>query len=116
MTGAAARVLDVLGVRPGRITVLKDAPPGNSSWLVQLPGGPRAVLRRYHAGASPEELAYEHAVLRHLAGAGWTVPHPVSVPVCHDMVAWELDHALKTGEYQLAAIQRQLSRTGTPPP
>ena len=84
LTGAVACVLDVLGVRPGRITVLKDVPPGNGSWLVELPGGQRAVLRRYHLGASPADLGYEHAVLGYLAGAGWVVPHPVGDPVCHD--------------------------------
>src|SRR5260370_42226960 len=82
LTGAVACVLDVLGVRPGRITVLKDVPPGNGSWLVELPCGQRAVLRRYHPGASPEDLGDEHAVLGYLAGAGWAVPHPVSAPVC----------------------------------
>jgi homoserine kinase type II len=49
-----------------------------------MPGGQRAVLRRYHRGASPEELGYEHAVLGYLAGAGWAVPEPVGDPVCHD--------------------------------
>jgi homoserine kinase type II len=84
LTGAAARALDALGVRPGRGTVLKDAPSGNGSWLVSVPGGRRAVLRRYHPGAGPGEVAYEHAVLRHLAAAGWAVPHPVSGLVRHD--------------------------------
>jgi homoserine kinase type II len=79
-----ACVLDVLRVRPGRITVLKDVPLGNGNWLVEMPDGQRAVLRRYHLGASPEDLRYEHAVLGHLAGAGWAVPHPVGDPVCHD--------------------------------
>jgi Ser/Thr protein kinase RdoA (MazF antagonist) len=83
LTGAVACVLDVLGVRPGRITVLKDVPPGNGSWLVELPSGRRAVLRRYHPGASPEDLGYEHAVLGYLADAGWAVPDPVGDPVCH---------------------------------
>lgn len=84
LTGAVACVLDVLGVRPGRITVLKDVPPGNGSWLVEMPGGQRAVLRRYLTGASRRDLEYEHAVLGHLAGAGWVVPGPIGDPVCHD--------------------------------
>jgi Ser/Thr protein kinase RdoA (MazF antagonist) len=83
-TGALASVLDALAVRPGRIAVLKDVPLGNGNWLIELPGGRRAVLRRYHPGASPEDLAYEHAVLAHLAAAGWVVPHPVSDLVSHD--------------------------------
>jgi homoserine kinase type II len=33
-----------------------------------------------------------------------------------DMAAWELDHGLKTGRYDLTAIERKLARTGTPPP
>jgi homoserine kinase type II len=84
LTGAVAFVLDVLGVRPDKIAVLKDVPLHNGSWLVDMPGGQRAVLRRYHPGASPEDLAYEHAVLGHLADTGWVVPHPVGEPVCHD--------------------------------
>jgi hypothetical protein len=84
VTGAVASVLDVLAVRPDRIAVLKDVPLHNGSWLVEMPGGQRAVLRRYHPGASPEDLAYEYAVLDHLAATGWVVPHPVGEPVCHD--------------------------------
>jgi Ser/Thr protein kinase RdoA (MazF antagonist) len=84
LTGAVACVLDVLDVRPARVALLKDDPSGNGNWLVEMPGGQRAVLRRYHPGASPGELAYEHAVLGHLTAAGWAVPHPVSEPVCHD--------------------------------
>jgi Ser/Thr protein kinase RdoA (MazF antagonist) len=84
VTGAVASVLDVLAVRPGRVTLLKDVPSGNGNWLVEMVGGRRAVLRRYHPGASQEDLAYEHAVLGHLAAAGWAVPHPVGELVCHD--------------------------------
>ena len=84
LAGAPASVLNVLAVRPGRIAVLKDVPLGNGNWLIELPGGQRAVLRRYHPGAGPEDLAYEHAVLDHLAAGGWVVPHPLSEPVRHD--------------------------------
>jgi Ser/Thr protein kinase RdoA (MazF antagonist) len=84
LAGAPASVLNVLAVRPGRIAVLKDVPLGNGNWLVELPGAQRAVLRRYHPGADPEDLAYEHAVLDHLAAGGWVVPHPLSEPVRHD--------------------------------
>jgi hypothetical protein len=137
---------------PGRIAVLKDVPLGNGNWLIEVPGRRRAVLRRYHPGASPEDLAYEHAVLAHLAAAGWVVPHPVSDPVSHDglwycltraeltrsgwpltaleeaaikpvyhafrldMAAWEIHYGLRTGQCDLTAIERQLSRTGTTPP
>jgi Ser/Thr protein kinase RdoA (MazF antagonist) len=84
LAGAPASVLNVLAVRPGRIAVLKDVPLGNGNWLIELPGGQRAVLRRYHPGADQEDLAYEHAVLDHLAAGGWVVPHPLSEPVRHD--------------------------------
>jgi hypothetical protein len=32
------------------------------------------------------------------------------------MTAWQLDHGRRTGDYNLAMIERQLSKTGTPPP
>jgi homoserine kinase type II len=83
VTGAVTDVLDLLAVRPDSITVLKDVPPQNGSWLIET-GTERTVLRRYHPSAGPADLAYEHAVLDHLATAGWTVPHPVSEPVCRD--------------------------------
>jgi homoserine kinase type II len=42
------------------------------------------------------------------------------VPVYHafrlDQAAWRLSEGLRTGRYDLPAIERQLSRTGTPPP
>jgi Ser/Thr protein kinase RdoA (MazF antagonist) len=84
VTGAVASVLDVLAVRPARIAVLKDLPLGNGNWLLEMPDGQRAVLRRYQPGASRQELAYEHAVLDHLTAAGWVVPRPVSEPVRQD--------------------------------
>jgi Ser/Thr protein kinase RdoA (MazF antagonist) len=84
VTGTVAGVLDALAVRADRIAVLKDVPSHNGSWLVEMPGGHCAVLRRYHLGASPADLAYEHAVLDHLTASGWVVPHPVGEPVCHD--------------------------------
>jgi Ser/Thr protein kinase RdoA (MazF antagonist) len=83
MTGAVVGVLHALAVRTDRVALLKDVPSGNGNWLVEMPGGRRAVLRRYHPGATPEDLAYEHAVLGHLVSAGWVVPHPVGDPVCH---------------------------------
>jgi Ser/Thr protein kinase RdoA (MazF antagonist) len=73
-----ADVLDALGLRPRPVTALKDEPGQNASWLARTSGGRRVVLRRYHAGATPEDLSYEHAVLRYLTGAGWVVPEPLS--------------------------------------
>jgi homoserine kinase type II len=83
-TDAVARVLELLSVPAGEVSLLKDEPSGNGNWLVALAGGGRAVLRRYHPGAGPAEIAYEHAVLGHLAAAGWTVPDPVGEPAFHD--------------------------------
>jgi homoserine kinase type II len=73
-----ARVLDALGIDQARVTVLKDVPSENASWLVERPGRDQLVLRRYHRLATTQDLAYEHQVLRHLAAAGWAVPVPVS--------------------------------------
>jgi homoserine kinase type II len=83
VTDAIASVLDLLSLRPDRVARLKDVPWGNGNWLIET-GGRRAVLRRYHPGATPEDLAYEHAVLGHLASAGWVVPHPIGDPVCRE--------------------------------
>jgi Ser/Thr protein kinase RdoA (MazF antagonist) len=83
LIGAPAWVLDVLGLRPQKIITLKDVPLENGSWLVEVPGGACVVLRRYHAGATPEDLSYEHTVLDHLTQAGWVVPEPVGELVHH---------------------------------
>src|SRR6201996_3667395 len=79
--GFPAPVLDLLGVRPRRLTAVSDVPRGNANWLVETAAGERLVLRRYAAGVTQPELAYEHAVLRHVAAAGWTVPAPAGAPV-----------------------------------
>jgi Ser/Thr protein kinase RdoA (MazF antagonist) len=84
MTGPPGRVLAQLGVLPGSLVPLKDIPLENASWLVEIAGGQRVVLRRYHAGATAEDLAYEHSVLAYLAGRGWVVPAPVSGLCEHD--------------------------------
>jgi Ser/Thr protein kinase RdoA (MazF antagonist) len=78
-----ARVLGVLGLAPRRVLALKDVSRQNASWLVEVPGGTPVVLRRYHAGATEEDLRYEHAVLRHLADSGWVVPDPLGELVGH---------------------------------
>ena len=78
-TGLIAHVLDQLELRGAGIVCLKD--PGlneNASWLVDASDGQRLVLRRYHDRATRVDLTYEHAVLRHLAAAGWVVPAPLS--------------------------------------
>jgi Ser/Thr protein kinase RdoA (MazF antagonist) len=75
-SGPPAAVLAVFGIDRHRVTMLSDVPDGNANWLVTDSAGQRVVLRRHHARATPEDLAWEHSVLRHLAGAGWTVPGP----------------------------------------
>jgi Ser/Thr protein kinase RdoA (MazF antagonist) len=75
------RVLGLLGARPGRVVMLADVPGGNANWLVETVGGERCVLRGYHRETTRAELAYEHAVLGHLAGLGWVVPAPLGEPV-----------------------------------
>ena len=57
--------------------MLSDVPGGNANWLVTDDAGHRLVLRRHHGEATFEDLTWEYAVLRHLAGAGWNVPAPV---------------------------------------
>lgn len=71
-----------LGVR--QVRTLKDLPSENGSWLVDTLDGVRVVLRRYHDQSTAEDLAYEHAVLRHLSSIGWVVPVPIGGLVCHE--------------------------------
>lgn len=73
--------LQLLGVRPARVRALTDIPRGNGNWLVEAADGELLVLRRYQPETRPEDLAYEHAVLRHVAEAGWMVPTPLTAPV-----------------------------------
>jgi Ser/Thr protein kinase RdoA (MazF antagonist) len=110
-TGPPSRVLDALGLRPP-VTCLKDVPPGNASWLVEDRGGGRLVLRRYYAGAAPPDLAYEHAVLRHLASSGWLVPEPIG-EVVEDAGLWYCPTRYVPGSpasAQTAAQQRRHGR------
>ena len=77
MSPSAAEVaLRALGIPWSGITTQQDPPHGNASWRVETSDGPVA-LRRYHDRATVEDLTYEHAVLRHVAAAGWTVPDPL---------------------------------------
>jgi Ser/Thr protein kinase RdoA (MazF antagonist) len=76
-------VLGALGLQPRVVRCLKDVPLQNASLLAETRGGGQPVVRRYHAGATLGDLAYEHKVLRHLAGAGWIVPEPVGDLVEH---------------------------------
>ena len=87
MASSLAHVLDMLGLRPRAVTVMKDVPGENGSWLIEPLQGERVVLRRYHSQATHADLSYEHAVLRHLAGAGWAVPEPAG-PLIRDHGLW----------------------------
>ncbi len=73
-------VLRELGVEARGVEPLQVDVDGNSVWRVDVDGGP-LVLRRYHARASLEDVLYEHAVLAHVAAAGWTVPAAVTAPL-----------------------------------
>jgi len=79
--GDPGQALNLLGVRPSLVVELRDVPAGNGNWLVETAGGRRFVLRRYQPRATREDLAYEHTVLRYLAGLGWVVPAPLDEPV-----------------------------------
>jgi Ser/Thr protein kinase RdoA (MazF antagonist) len=71
--GIPEQVADLLGLRGARVSVLKDQPLANGSWLAGT-----LVLRRYHERATLEDVAYEQSVLRYLDDAGWVVPAAVS--------------------------------------
>jgi Ser/Thr protein kinase RdoA (MazF antagonist) len=87
-SGCPDRVLELLGVQPRRVAVIKDVPLGNGNWLAETAGGRRLVVRRYHAWTTRQDLRYEHAVLAHLASSGWVVPEAVSEPVCWQGSWW----------------------------
>jgi Ser/Thr protein kinase RdoA (MazF antagonist) len=70
-------VLSRLGVRADGLVTLKDDAEGNGNWRAIGPDGTVLVIRRYARLATAAEITWEHDVLRHLAGAGWTVPVPV---------------------------------------
>jgi Ser/Thr protein kinase RdoA (MazF antagonist) len=107
----------VPGLRPHRIVTLKDLPGENASWLLEDAGGCVVVLRRYHEGATPEDLAYEHAVLRHLAADGWLVPGPARPrPAARAAPGWQAQHEGITVHASLDWEACLRGLTGTPPP
>lgn len=80
----AVEALDFLGIAHTGVTTLKDGDERqNGNWLVDTVDGEQHVLRRYHDRATSADIAYEHAVLRHLAAAGWVVPAPTGEAVEH---------------------------------
>ncbi len=66
------------------------------------------VIDAYRAGLSDNGWP--------LTGLEETAIEPVNHAARLDMIAWQLDHGQRTGAYDLATIERQLSRTGTAPP
>ncbi len=104
-------VLAMLGVRPRRVAVLTDVPRENGNWLVETTAGLRCVLRRYHHRTTQHDLRYEHAVLDHLADAGWVVPAAISEPVCVHGSWWCLTRYVP-GEAIRAEDADQRSRRG----
>jgi Ser/Thr protein kinase RdoA (MazF antagonist) len=76
-----------------------------------------AIARTYR---SPETIdGYRGELVRN----GWPLSEleeaavgPINRSFRVDMAAWEMDHGRKTGDYDLAKIERQLARTGTAPP
>jgi homoserine kinase type II len=79
-------VLERMGVEAQRIRAVggEDSSEASANWHVWPVEGERCVLRRYHSRATPEDLAYEHAVLHRLAALGWTVPEPLRPLVRQD--------------------------------
>src|ERR1700722_15721195 len=75
------QVLTLMGLRPSRVVMLKDVPLGNGNWLVETATAERFVLRRYRPQVTQQDLAYEHAVLGHLASVGWVVPAALCEPI-----------------------------------
>lgn len=51
-----------------------------------------------------------------LSGLEEAAVEPINRSFRVDMAAWQLDHSRRTGDYDLAMIRRQLSRTRTAPP
>jgi len=76
-----------------------------------------AIARTWRAPAMADAYRLE------LARIGWPLSdleEEAMLPLYHafrlDQIAWPLTRGLLTGDYDLAAIERQLSRTGTSPP
>jgi aminoglycoside phosphotransferase (APT) family kinase protein len=76
-----------------------------------------AIARTYRAPETADSYCAE------LARLGWPLSEleeaalgPVSRAFRVDMAAWQMDHGRRTGRYDLAMIERQLSKTGTAPP
>ena len=76
-----------------------------------------AIARTYRAPEATDAYRAE------LARLGWPLTdleqaaiHPVYLSFRVGMAAWPMEAGRRTGNYDLAAIERQLCRTDTPPP
>lgn len=106
-----------------------------ASWNVHYQSGRLAGVIDFgltHLDTRPYELAIARtwrapamvgAYRGELARFGWPLSdleEAAIVPLYHafrlDQISWPLAQGLRTGDYDLAAIERQLSRTGTRPP
>ncbi|GAB3405378.1 protein kinase family protein [Flindersiella endophytica] len=78
-----SQILDLLGVPAAHTAEIpaNHGPDGNANWHVWPRSGEPCVLRRYYAGTTVEDLAYEHAIPRQLSGQGWFVPDPLAEPL-----------------------------------
>jgi Ser/Thr protein kinase RdoA (MazF antagonist) len=47
----------------------------NETWIVDTTAGRHIVRRRHHCLARPRLVAAQHALIRHLRGAGFPAPH-----------------------------------------
>jgi hypothetical protein len=102
-----AAVLAALGADRREVTGPSDVPDGNANWLISGDSGQRLVLRRHHVEATPAGLAWEHAVLRHLAELarlGWplsplekSAAGPVHRAVRVGLAAWPMEQAAAPG-------------------
>jgi hypothetical protein len=93
----AAFGLAAFGAGRREVTGLSDVPDGNANWLISGDSGhlvldwPLSPLEESAAG-------------------------PVYRAVRAGLAAWPMEQGRRTGRYDLDAIERQLDRSGTPPP
>ena len=103
----------MLGIRPRLVRAVRGpaGPEANANWHVWPLDGERVVLRCYHSRATPSDLAYEHRVMAHLAGRGWSVPVLLSPLVEHAGRWWCLTRFV-VGRARRAETARQQGQRG----
>ena len=79
-SSGVGEILSRFQIEAQDVEPLQVEPDGNSVWRLDVTGGP-LVLRRYHSRATRDDVLYEHAVLAHVAAAGWAVPAAVTAPL-----------------------------------